>query len=179
QGLRPHRWRQGEAHRAQSACTGGTVDLPRPPGRSAVRRHRPPAVAAGRRRRRALDPGQLRLGPPAVLRPLPPALDRRLPRGHPRSSRVGRGFCQQESTPWGGFLLTKRSGQGTTSRGDARRSLPLRDAAGGGGGGAGGRARAGACGGGSSAPKAGSYVGKVAGTDAYIALVTKGDKVAG
>ena len=36
-----------------------------------------------------------------------------------------------------------------------------------------------ACGGGSSAPKAGSYVGKVAGTDAYIALVTKGDKVAG
>ena len=36
-----------------------------------------------------------------------------------------------------------------------------------------------ACGGGSSAPKAGSYVGKVAGTDAYIALVTKGGKVAG
>lgn len=36
-----------------------------------------------------------------------------------------------------------------------------------------------ACGGGSAAPKDGSYVGKVDGTDAYIALVTGGGKVAG
>ncbi len=37
-----------------------------------------------------------------------------------------------------------------------------------------------ACGGGSSAaPKDGSYVGKVDGTDAYIALVTDSGKVAG
>jgi hypothetical protein len=36
-----------------------------------------------------------------------------------------------------------------------------------------------ACGGGSSAPKDGSYVGKVDGTDAYIALVTGSGKVAG
>jgi hypothetical protein len=35
------------------------------------------------------------------------------------------------------------------------------------------------CGGGSAAPKDGSYVGKVDGTDAYIALVTGSAKVAG
>jgi hypothetical protein len=35
------------------------------------------------------------------------------------------------------------------------------------------------CGGGSAAPKDGSYVGKLAGTDAYIALVTGSGKVAG
>jgi hypothetical protein len=36
-----------------------------------------------------------------------------------------------------------------------------------------------ACGGGSSGPADGSYVGKVEGMDAYIALVTKGGQVAG